>query len=472
MPGGENCRAAGAMASVPTHSIARYYGAAAQTRYHPGFVGRAREWRMSNCWKAVLLVAALLVAGPARAQSTEISFYFPIAVGGPVAKLISRLVADFEAENPAIKVRPIYTGTYKDSIIKALTAHKSGTPPDLAVLFAADMYTLVDADAVLPFDDLARSPADQAWLNGFYPALMANSRAAAKTWGIPFQRSTILLYWNKRAFREAGLDPERPPANWAEMSAYARRLTLRDGSGNVTRWGVQIPSSGFPYWLFQGLATANGAELMNADGTETYFDQPAVVEALQYWVDLSRTQKVHPPGVIEWGRTPGDFLAGKAAMIWTTSGNLGNIKDQAGFEFGVGMLPGKLRRGSPTGGGNFYIFRKSPPARQQAAFKFVQWMVAPERTARWSMDSGYIAVSARAWQTPALKQYVAGFPAAAVARDQLANAVAELSTHENQRVTRALNAALAAALGGSKAPRQALQDAQAEAVRILLPYQR
>lgn len=427
---------------------------------------------MSNILKAVLLLAALAVAGVGRAEPTEISFYFPIAVGGPVAKSISALAADFEKSNPDIRVKPIYTGTYKDSIVKALTAHKSGTPPDAAVLFAVDVFTLIDANAIVPFDDLVATGDDVAWLRGFYPALMTNSRAAGQTWGIPFQRSTILLYWNKNLFRQAGLDPERPPANWAEMADYARKLTRRDASGNTTQWGVQIPSSGFPYWLFQGLATGNGAELMNAAGTRTFFDRPAVVEALQYWVSLSREQRVHPPGIVEWGNTPNDFLDGKAAMIWTTSGNLGNLKAKAGFDFGVGMLPGNKRFGSPTGGGNFYVFRKTTPARQKAAFRFIQWMVAPERTARWGIDSGYIAVSPAAWETAAMKDYVKSFPQAAVARDQLQQAVAELSTHENQRVTRALNAGLAAALTGTKTPQQALKDAQAEAERILLPYQR
>lgn len=427
---------------------------------------------MWNILKASLLLAALAASGAGRAEPTEISFYFPIAVGGPVAKSISALAADFEKSHPDIRVTPVYTGTYKDSIVKALTAHKSGTPPDAAVLFAVDVYTLIDANAIVPFDDLVADAADVAWLRGFYPALMANSRAAGQTWGVPFQRSTILLYWNKALFRQAGLDPERPPANWAEMADYARKLTRRDAAGNTTQWGLQIPSSGFPYWLFQGLATGNGAELMNAAGTKTYFDKPAVVDALRYWVGLSREHKVHPPGIVEWGTTPNDFLDGKAAMIWTTSGNLGNLKAKAGFDFGVGMLPGNTRRGSPTGGGNFYVFRKASPAQQKAAFRFIQWMVAPERTARWGIDSGYIAVSPAAWETSAMKKYVAEFPQAAVARDQLPQAVAELSTHENQRVTRALNAGLAAALTGAKTPQQALKDAQAEAERILLPYQR
>ncbi|MBC5767410.1 ABC transporter substrate-binding protein [Ramlibacter albus] len=415
------------------------------------------------------LVGLLFASGAVRAD-VEISFYYPIAVGGPVARTISRMVEAFEREHPDIKVRPIYTGTYKDSIAKALTAHRSGTPPDLAVLFAVDMYTLIDADAIVPFDDLVPRR-DRAWLDSFYPAFMANSRAAGKTWGIPFQRSTILLYWNKAAFREAGLDPDKPPRDWAQMVDFARRLTKRDASGKVTRWGLQIPSSGFPYWLFQGLVTANGGSLMNASGTRTNFDDPKVVEALKYWVGLSR-QGVHPPGVVEWGSTPTQFVDGKAAMIWTTSGNLSNLRRQASFEMGVAMLPAHVGRGSPTGGGNFYIFRKSPPVQRLAALTFVRWMVAPQRTAQWSIDSGYIAVSPQAWQTPAMQSHLASFPQAAVARDQLRDAVAELSTHENQRVTRALNNGLAAALNGTKTPEQAMRDAQAEAMLILLPYQR
>ena len=202
------------------------------------------------------------------------------------------------------------------------------------------------------------------------------------------------------------------------------------------------------------------------------FISSAPLAALQYWVDLARVSQVHPPGIVEWGTTPANFLAGKAAMVWTSSGNLQDLQDKAGFPFGAAMLPAARRRGSPTGGGNFYIFRKSAPAQQQAAFRFIKWMVAPERSARWATSSGYIAVSREAWETPAMRSHVAKYPPAAVARDQLAHAVAELSTHENQRVTRALNTGLAAALTGAKTPQQALQDAQQEAMRILLPYQR
>ncbi|MDE2002318.1 MAG: ABC transporter substrate-binding protein [Betaproteobacteria bacterium] len=414
---------------------------------------------------AAVFAVAALAQGP-----VEVQFYYPIAVGGPIPKIIDGYVAAFEKENPGIQLKPIYSGSYQESIAKALTAAKSGDPPVMSILLSTDMYTLIDEGAIVPFDDLVKTADDKAWLKSFYPAFMENSQTGGKTWGIPFQRSTVVLYYNKDAFKEAGLDPNRPPATWAEMTADAEKLTRRDASGKVTQWGVEIPSSGFPYWLFQGLAIENGANLMNAVGTEVYFDKPEVVGALQYWVDLVNKYKVHPPGIVDWGTTPKDFFERKVAMMWTTTGNLTNVRANAKFDFGVAMLPAMKQRGSPTGGGNFYIFRKSTPAQREAAFKFIKWVTQPERAAQWGIDTGYVAVRADAWDTPEMKKYVAGFPAAAVARDQLPYAKAELSTHDNQRVTKVLNDALQAALTGAKTPAQALKDAQRDADRLLRSY--
>lgn len=419
---------------------------------------------------AATTLAAALPAAQAQ-KPVELDFYYPVAVGGPVTKIIDQMAADFEKENPGIKVKPIYAGTYQESIVKALTAHKSGKPPHLAVLLSTDMFTLIDEDAIVPVDELAGADG-KAWLGGFYEAFMMNSRTGGKTWGVPFQRSTIVLYWNKELFKEAGLDPEKGPRNWDEMVAFAKKLTRTDASGNVTQWGVKIPSSGFPYWLFQGLTTPNGAILMNEAGNQTFYDKPEVVEALQYWVDLSAKHKVMPAGVIEWGTTPKDFFEKKAAMIWTTTGNLTNIRANAGFPFGVAMLPEKKRRGSPTGGGNFYVFKNTSPEEKAASMKFIRWATSPQRAAQWSIATGYVAVSPAAWDTPEMKKYAQEVPQALVARDQLEFSVAELSTHENQRVTKALNDGLQAALTGAKQPEQAMKDAQREADRILRAYRR
>jgi sn-glycerol 3-phosphate transport system substrate-binding protein len=417
-----------------------------------------------------LVAGAALLAGPLHAQTpVEVQFYYPVAVGGPIAKTIDGFAQGFMSENPGVKVTPIYAGTYQETIVKALTAHKSGTPPVTSVLLSTDMFTLIDEDAIVPFDNFAKSADDKAWMNSFFKAFMFNSQTAGKTWGIPFQRSTVVMYWNKELFKEAGLDPNKPPTTWAELKDVAGKLTKKDSGGNVVQYGLQIPSSGFPYWLFQTLSTTNGAILANETGTQVKFDDPAVIEALQYWVALGKSG-VHPAGVVEWGTTPKDFFEKKAAIIFTTTGNLTNVRKNAPFDFGVAMIPGNKRKGSPTGGGNFYIFKKSTPAQQEAAFKFIKWVTQPERAAQWSMDTGYVAVSQAAYDTPTLKKYGGEFAPALVARDQLPVSVAEFSTHENQRVTKALNDGLQAALTGTKTPAQAMKDAQQEADRILRAY--
>ena len=195
------------------------------------------------------------------------------------------------------------------------------------------------------------------------------------------------------------------------MQAFAEKLTKRDASGNVTQWGVQIPSSGFPYWLFQGLTTPAGAILMNEAGDRTFYDKPEVIEALQYWVDLSRKHKVHPPGIVEWGTTPKDFFERKVAMMWTTTGNLTNVKANAKFPFGVAMLPAHKRRGSPTGGGNFYISKKASAA-EQAGARSSSSSGSPRRSAPRSGAStpATSRCAGDAYDTDAMKKYVADFP--------------------------------------------------------------
>ena len=415
--------------------------------------------------------AGLALPGVARSveAATEISFYFPVAVGGPITRIIDAYATDFQRENPAVKVTPIYAGTYQDTLTKTRTALKANAGPQLAVLLSTDVFSLIDDDLILPFDVLTDGAADNAWLRSFYPAFLRNGEIDGHTWGVPFQRSTIVLYWNKAAFQEAGLDPERPPANWIEHAAFAQRLTRRNG-GTVDRWGVQISASGFAYWLFQALAAEAGATLANAGGTTTDFAAAGCIEALRYWIDLAGKYQAHPPGIVDWGVTPRDFLEQKVAMIWTTTGNLSNIRANATFPFGVAMLPAGRERGTPTGGGNFYLFKSATPPQRTAALRFLRWISGPERAAQWGIDTGYVATRPDAWKTDRMRRYVADFPAAAVARDQLQYAVAELSSHDNQRVTQALNDGLQAALLGRKPPEASLAEAQAAASRLLRPF--
>lgn len=415
------------------------------------------------------LAAALSLGLTSTASAIELTMYYPVAVGGALTKIVDGLVADFEKENPDIKVNAIYAGNYNDARIKALAALKSGEPAQTSVMFSIDIYELIEQGAIVAFDDVVKSDEDKAWLDKFYPALMENGKTQGKTWGIPFQRSTIVMYYNKDAFRAAGLDPEQPPATWAELVSMGKKLTKKSG-GNVDQWGVMIPSTGYPYWMFGALAMQNGQTLMNGDGNQTYFDAPATVEALQYWKDLGEKHGVMPSGTIEWGTLRQNFLEGKTAIMWHSTGNLTTVKNNAKFDFGVAMLPAMKRRGTPTGGGNFYIFEKSTDEEKAAALKLIKFLTQPERTAEWSIKTGYLGTRPDAYETDALKAYVKEFPPAAVARDQLEFATAELSTYQTGRVRKLLDDAIQAALTGSKSPADALGDAQKQADRLLKRY--
>mgnify|MGYP003332997708 FL=1 len=280
------------------------------------------------------------------------------------------------------------------------------------------------------------------------------------------------MYYNKDAFREAGLNPDNPPSNWDELVAATKKLVKKDAAGNVTRWGIEIPSTGYPYWMFGALTMQNGQVLMNDAGNTTYFDNSAVIESLRFWRDLGAKHNVMPTGTVEWGTLRSDFLEQKTAIMWHSTGNLTAVKKNAKFDFGVAMLPAKKRRGTPTGGGNFYIFKKAKPEEKKAALSFIKCMTEPTRTAEWSIRTGYMGISPAAYKTQALKDYVSGFPYAAVARDQLQYATAELSTHENARVRKLLDDAIQAALTGAKSPDEALKSAQKSADGVLRRYRK
>ena len=117
-------------------------------------------------------------------------------------------------------------------------------------------------------------------------------------------------------------------------------------------------------------------------------------------------------------------------------------------------------------------FSNASPAERAASLRFARWITTPDRAADWSIRTGYIATSPAAYETPALKDYIAKFPPANVARTFLPVATGELSVHENQRVYKVLTDNIQACLSASKTPAQAMADSQTDADRILKPYKR
>ncbi len=124
----------------------------------------------------------------------------------------------------------------------------------------------------------------------------------------------------------------------------------------------------------------------------------------------------------------------------------------------------------PTGGANFYLFKGSDPNKREATLRFVKFMTSPELQARWSLDSGYVAARRSSWNLPIMKEYVAKWPQALTAREQLAYAKAELPVYNLQQVKDIIAEAEQAVVLGRKNVREATREAQDRVDQALAPF--
>ena len=417
------------------------------------------------------LVGGLALVGrpPTTEAQMKLQFYYPVGVAGPLARIIDGYVREWNQSHPQIQVEPVFAGGYTEAYSKTLAAIRGGTPPDVAIMLSQNLNDILAQDIVIPLDELIAADAAQVNKDDFFPAFMLNSTQGGKVWSIPFQRSTPVMYYNKDAFKEAGLDPDKPPQTQAELVAAAKKLTKQEG-GRVTRWGLLIPSSGgVDTWLLEGLVIEAGGVLydLNNSCCKVLLSSPATEAAVQFLRDLGAKEKVSPEGPINWGTTANDFVAGNAAMMYYTTGGLTFVRNNAKFAFGTAFLPKGQRFGTPTGGGNFYLFKATPPDRRKAAWEFTKWMTSTEMLARWSIDSGYVAPRKSSWETARMKEYTAKYPQALTAREQLPFALAELPVKNIIEVKRAIVTALQTALTTSQPVGPILAEGQKRVDDIL-----
>ena len=150
--------------------------------------------------------------------ATELTMYYPVAVGGPLTTVVDGIVDDFMKENPDITVKAIYAGNYNDARIKALAALKSGQPAQLSVMFSIDIYEMIEQDAIVAFDDVVETAEEKAWLDSFYPALMENGRTRERPGAFLFSAAPSSCTITKTLFVPRGWTPKcrrQPGMNWS-----------------------------------------------------------------------------------------------------------------------------------------------------------------------------------------------------------------------------------------------------------------
>ena len=410
----------------------------------------------------LVLATALGLWWPAVASAAEpvrLSFWYPVDLGGGLAKLIDGLVGDFNKQHPDVQVTATYTGNYDVTLQKIQAAKLAGTLPDVAVTEISSVPVLGALGAAQPVDDLVAAEGGKKFLDKFWPSMLLNCSYAGKVYGIPFQRSTPVMYYNKDAFQEAGLDPEKPPLTWDELVQAAQKLTKRDGD-RVTRWGLELPLEAFN-WFYYALVYANGGESLSPDGTRVLWDQPKPLESLQFWYDLVNKHKVTPP-YTPWNDGPQEFAAGKAAIIWHSTGSQAFMRQNVKFRWGLGRIPKHVQYGPPSGGGNMLLYA-AEPARRKAAWTFMRWMSDAPQAARWSIASGYLATNVASWELPEMQALIKERPEVLVTREQLKDAKMEPASAKYAPARDVLNALIKDVLANKVPLAQGVKDAVASA---------
>ena len=416
---------------------------------------------------AGLLMAATTVfaASAVAAEPVQLSFWYPVDLGGGLAKVIAGLVGDFNKTHSDIQVTATYTGNYDVTLQKIQASKLAGTLPDVAVTEISSVPVLAALGAAQPIDELIASSGDKKLLDRFWPSMLLNCTYGGKVYGVPFQRSTPVMYYNKDAFSEAGLDPERPPVTWDDLISVAQKLTTREGE-RTTRWGIELPLEAFN-WFYYALTYANGGETLSTDGTKVLWDEPKNIEALQFWHDLVNKYKV-TPAYTPWNDGPQEFAAGKTAMVWHSTGSQAFMRQNVKFHWGLGRIPRKIQFGPPSGGGNMLMYA-TDPARKKAAWTFITWMSEAAQAARWSIASGYLATNIASWELPEMQALIKEHPEVLVTKAQLADAKAEPASAKYAAARDILNALIKDVLANKAslvpATKQAVEEANASMAR-------
>lgn len=418
------------------------------------------------------LAAAALWGGPTHA-ATEIDFFFPVPVQGQLANEMQRVVEEFNAGHPDVHVTASYTGSYDDTSLKTRSAMAGERPPAVVLMSANYIRDYAIAGEAIALDPLigAGHQTNEQFMEQFWPALRSNAVEAGHVHGVPFQNSTPVLYYNVDAFREVGLDPDKPPATWADWVDAAKRLTKRDG-GKVARWGLMMNEvEDNLMWLLSGFAMSNGGQYFNKDwGGEVYYDVPSTLGAVQFLDDLVHKHRVMPDGVNDANAMAAGFFGGRAAMILNSTGALGFVRQNMKLPYRVAFVPRALVGAVPIGGGSLMIPAGNSAERQAAAWTLIQWLTSPAVAGRWSRFTGYFAPNRAAYDLPEMQAYLQEHPDARVALDQLQYARPWFATYQTVPVRKALGDQVQAMLSGRVKPADAVAAGQRAANALLLPY--
>lgn len=358
-----------------------------------------------------------------NASATKLTFWH--ALGGVNGEAVSNLVNQFNESQSDIFVQDIFQGTYDDELNKFRAGLQAKNGPNIIQVYDIGQRFMIDSKAIEPMQTFI--DADKFDLSQFEQPILNYYTVDKKLNAMPFNTSNPILYYNKDAFKAAGLDPNKAPRTWDDVAVAAEKLTKKDASGKAQP-GVAFAIYG---WFFeQWLATQNSlyADPENGRGaaraTKVTYNSDAGVKILDWWKGMIDKGTAANLGRDTTG-VQNAFAAGQVSMITESTAALKGILSKAGgkFEVGTGYMPrptaGGEQGGIIMGGAAVYIAKDKPDKEKQAAWKFVQFVAQPKQQAFFHINTGYFPIRKDAYDLPEVKANTEKYPQFQTAIDQL-----------------------------------------------------
>jgi sn-glycerol 3-phosphate transport system substrate-binding protein len=415
-----------------------------------------RSWRSSKRWAAtgfaaVVVATGLSVVAAAPPAVAATSTKCPLsalksAKGKPVQlsmwhsmtraneQTLQGLVDQFNSSQSDVKVNLVNQIDYVQTFNKYKAGLGTGDLPDIVQLQETDQQQMIDTGTVLPASVCAK--ADKYSFSDFLPRVISYFTVQGKQYAMPFNTSGPVLYYNKKAFGAAGLDPNSPPSTLADVRAAAEKLKA---NGVPAPLGLKVEPGFFEHW--RGLANTQYVDHSNgrkARATKAVYDD-ATGRQIYTWLSgmvkdgLATTNPDLGTGTFD---NLLGIQSGSHAMAFDTSAALGTIKavlsgpNAPDVELGVAPLPspGPKKGGVLVSGGELFMVNKSSPAKQAAAWQFLKFLDSPENGATWAIGTGYMPIRKDAASSSAMQQYWQANPEFKVAYDQLATGPTTVAT--------------------------------------------
>ena len=343
--------------------------------------------------------AFALAAGPVHAQ-VEIQWWH--AMTGGNNDVIVKLANDFNAAQSEYKVVPTYKGSYIDTMNAGIAAFRAGNAPHIMQVFEVGTATMMAATgAVKPVHVLMREAGEkfdpQAYLSaitGYY------STTKGEMLSFPFNSSSTVMWYNRDAFKKAGLDPMAPPKTWPQVFEAAKKLKAAGYAtcGFSNAWVTWVNVEQLGAWHNVALSTkANGL-----DGFDTVlnFNGPLHVRHLQNLIDLQKDKTYDYSGRTNTGE--GRFTSGECPIFLTSSAFFGNVRANAKFDFAAAPMPyypdiPNAPQNSIIGGASLWVMGGKKPDEYKGVAKFFTFLSDTDRQIAVHKASGYLPITKAAY---------------------------------------------------------------------------